>query len=108
MQPHRQDANGQMPASTCACLHIHTAPRQPDREVYIISLGSQPEPTQSFESMNHRGRGEETDRRKERQSMKLKQERRSEQVATSDSTTTQLIVHAAFFLLLEPDEPSLP
>lgn len=87
-QPRRQDVNGQMPASTCACLHIHTALRQPDREVYIISLGSQPEPTQSFHFYES-----PRERRKETDSRKAVNE-------TKTGGTTELLVYSVFFCYL--------
>lgn len=56
-------------------LHIHThtvareLSRQPDREVYIISLGGQPEQTQSFNFHDSLSESEtETERTKEKQS----------------------------------------
>ncbi len=70
-QSHREEINRQTQTNTCARLHTHTHThtvlRQPDREVYIISLGGQPEQTQSFnfhDSLSERGK--ETEREKDR------------------------------------------
>lgn len=57
--------------------HTHTALRQPDREVYIISLGGQPEQTQSFNFHDSLSESERDRKKREREGKAKKQSMRT-------------------------------